>query len=121
MSSHDACSCMADMMSDTSRLLTFWHIQCASALAARLVERADCVRVIDRASPLSSWLVGRAPARSAWLIDRTASFSTGLIRRTPSLPARLIHCAPRFLRLVYGATTLTVRLVDGTATTFGLI
>src|SRR5208282_51665 len=99
MSSHDACSCMADMMSDTSRLLTFWHIQCASALAARLVERADCVRVIDRA----------------------ASLSTGLIRRTPSLPARLIHCAPRFLRLVYGATTLTVRLVDGTATTFGLI
>lgn len=92
--------------------LAFRHIYGATTPAARLIDRAGGVGLVDSATAQSGRLIDRAASLSARLVDRAAAFSKRLIDRTSPLSPGLVDRTACFLWLVNCAPTLPMRLVD---------
>jgi hypothetical protein len=102
-------------------LLPLGHIDCATALPARLIHGARCVRLVDCAAAGSGRHVHGTAAFSSRLIHGATPFAERLVHSTASLSTRLVDRTAGTFGLIDRATALAMRLIDNATAAFRLI
>jgi hypothetical protein len=102
-------------------LLPLGHIDCATALAAGLIDGACRVRHVDGAAAGSCRFVHGAAAFPSRLIHGATPFAERLVHGTASLSTRLVDRAAGAFGLIDRAAALAMRLIDSAPTAFRLV